>query len=212
MNLTKNTGKFAGYSIILMFILGITTLMGLDSKIIVKGDTAATINNITANQFDFWIGIIGYLIILILDVIFSLAIYVIFKSTNKTYSLVTSILRLVYAGFALISLIALAFYYSNVYVNGLLIAYLFFVLHLFFLGITILKTNYVPKFFGILLVAAAPFYIIMTYGHLFLATDLLNLLSTIVMGPAILAELLFGIWLLVKSKMIPNIALAHLTK
>ena len=206
MNLTKNTGRFAGYSILLMFILGITTLMGLDSKIIVKGDTAATINNITTYKFDFWIGIIGYLIILILDVIFSLALYIILKSTNKSYSLITSVLRLVYTAVALVCLIALAFYYSNVYVNGLLIAYFFFVLHLFFLGITILITNFVPKFFGILLVAASPFYIIMIYGHLFLPTDLFDLLNTIVMGPAILAELLFGIWLLVKSKMIPNIA------
>jgi hypothetical protein len=204
MNLTKNTGRFAGYSILLMFILGITTLMGLDSKIIVKGDTAATINNITTYKFDFWIGIIGYLIILILDVIFSLAIYVIFKSTNKSYSLITSVLRLVYTAVALVCLIALAFYYSNVYVNGLLIAYFFFVLHLFFLGITILITNFVPKFFGILLVVASPFYIIMIYGHLFLPTELFNLLNTIVIGPAILAELLLGIWLIVKSKKIPS--------
>jgi len=206
MILTKNTGRFAGYSILLMFILGITTLMGLDSKIIVKGDTAATINNITTYKFDFWIGIIGYLLILILDVILSLALYVIFKSTNKSYSLITSILRLVYAAVALVCLIALAFYYSNFYVNGLLIAYFFFVLHLYFLGITILITSFIPKFFGILLVAAAPFYIIMIYGHLILPTEIFNLLNTIVMGPAILAELLLGIWLIVKSKIIPSMA------
>ncbi len=189
-----------------MFILGVTTLMGLDSKIIVKGDTAATINNIATYKLDFWIGIVGYLIILVLDVIFSLAIYVIFQPVNKTYSSITAILRLAYTAVAFVCLIALAFYYSNIYVDGLLIAYSFFILHLFFLGMTILKTGYVPKFFGILLVAAAPMYIIMSYGHLFLPVDLLNLLNSIIMGPAILAELLFGIWLIVKSKIIPDMA------
>jgi hypothetical protein len=46
----------------------------------------------------------------------------------------------------------------------------------------------------------------MIYGHLFIPTDIFNLLNTIVLGPAILAELLFGIWLIVKSKVIPSMA------
>ena len=205
MKLTQNSGRIAGYSLIIMFLLAIFTLMGLDSRIIVKGDTAATLNNITTYKLDFWVGIIGYLIILILDVILSLAFYVIFKSANKTYSFITAVLRLAYTAVALVSLTALFFYYSNVYVNGLLIAYFFFILHLFFLGITSLKASYVPKFFGFLLVVSAPFYIIMIYGHLFLSADLFKLLNSIVMGPAILAELLLGIWLIVKSNKIPDI-------
>ena len=47
MKLTHNTGRIIGYSIIVMFLLGIFALMGLDEKIIVKGDTEATLQNIS---------------------------------------------------------------------------------------------------------------------------------------------------------------------
>ena len=78
-------------------------------------------------------------------------------------------------------------------------------MHLFFWGMTSLKAAYIPKFFGLLLVAAAPIYIILIYGELFLSAQTLSLLSSIVMGPAVLAELLFGIWLIIKSNKIPEI-------
>ncbi len=204
MKLTNNTGRIAGYSLIVMFLLAIFSLMGLDEKVIVKGDTAATLHNITTYKFDFWVGVIGYFIILILDIIVSIAFYSILKSANRTFALITAILRLAYTAVAMISLTALAFYYSNVYVNGLLIAYFFFILHLFLLGITILKSKYIPKFFGILLVVSVPCYIILIYGELFLSADLLKILMSIVMGPAVLAEMLFAIWLIIKSKKIPD--------
>ncbi len=161
-------------------------------------------DNISALKSTFYLGIGGYLIILFLDVIVSLGLYVFLKPTNKTYSLFTVIFRLVYTTIALISLIGLALYFSDFYVNGLLVAYCFFILHLFFLGILILKSTYVPIILGVLLVAAAPFYIIMMYGHLFLPGDLYNTLNSIVMAPAVLAELSLAVWLLVKSKKIPN--------
>jgi hypothetical protein len=130
---------------------------------------------------------------------------VVLKPADKTFSLITAVSRLVYTAIALVCLIALALYYSEVYVNGLLVAYSFFILHLLFFGILILKSTYIPKFFGILLVAAAPFYILMIYGHLFISEELFNLLNSIVMVPAVLAELSIAFWLMVKSKKIPNL-------
>lgn len=195
-----------GISLLAMFLLAIFTLMGLDSKIIVSGDNAATLNNIAANKPTFIIGIAGYFIILILDVIVSLGLYVILKPAHKTYALITAGFRLIYTAIALVSLIALAFYHPEVYVNGLLVAYIFFILHLLSLGIVTIKSTYIPNFFGILMVVAAPFYILMTYGHLFIPDDLLDVLKGIVMIPAILAELSIAAWLLVKSRKIPDLA------
>jgi len=50
------------------------------------------------------------------------------------------------------------------------------------------------------LIASAPFYIIMIYGDLFLTANLFKLLNSIVMGPAVLAELSVAVWLIIKSK------------
>lgn len=205
MKLTENTGRITGYSIIVMFLLGIFALMGLDSKIIVDGDPTATYNNIITFKLDFWIGIAGYLIILILDLVVSLGFYYIFEPANRKLSLFSAILRLTYTGIALVCVVALAFCYSEFYVNGLLIAYFFFILHLFILGITILKADYVPIFFGVLFVVAAPLYIVLIYGHLFLPAEMFNLMNYIVMGPAILAELLLGIWLIIRTRKIAGV-------
>ena len=204
MKLTHNTGKIVGGAVIAMFVLAIFTLMGLDAKIIVKGDTETTLQNIATFKLDFWIGVVGYFIILILDIIISLGLYVVLQPANKIFAQGTAVLRLTYTILALISLAGLTFYYPNFYTNGLLIAYFFFIMHLLFLGLTILKATYIPKFYGFLLVAAAPFYIILTYGDLFLSAKTLRLLSSIVMGPAVLAELLFGIWLIIRSNNIPD--------
>ncbi len=200
MKLTRNSGRITGISLLLMILVAIFSLMNLNSKIIVEGDTAATLNNIAMFKVDFWVGIIGYLAILFLDVVVSLGLYIVFKPANRKFSLVTAILRLVYTAIALVSLIFLAFHVPNIYVNGLLVAYIFFILHLFFLGITILKADFFPKIFGILLVVSVPCYIIMTYGYLFIPLKLLSLLTSIVMVPGILAELLLGVWLIIKSK------------
>lgn len=72
MKLNRKTGMIVGISLIAMFFLAIFTLMGLDSKIIVPGDTETTLNNISAHKSTFYSGIGGYLIILFLDVIVSL--------------------------------------------------------------------------------------------------------------------------------------------
>lgn len=204
MKLTQNTGKIVGGALIAMFVLAIFTLMGLDEKIIVKGDIEATLQNISTFKLDFWVGVIGYFVILILDVVISLGLYVILKPTNKKYARGTAVLRLAYTILAIISLIGLTLQNPVFYTNGLLFAYLFFIIHLFFLGLTILKSTYLPNFFGILLIVAAPCYVILTYGDLLLSAKAMNLLGSVLMVPAALAELLFGIWLIITSNKILN--------
>ncbi len=194
-----------GISLLTMFLLGIFTLMGLDSRVIVSGDPLATQENILNFRSTFILGVAGYFIILILDVIVSIGIYTILKTTNKTLALITSASRLIYTAIALISVMALCYYYSEFYIKGLLIAYIFFILHLLTLGILTLKSMYIPKILGILLVAAAPFYTLMTYGYLVLADDLSNLLNSIVMIPSILAEVALAFWLIIKSKRITEL-------
>jgi hypothetical protein len=55
-----------------------------------------------------------------------------------------------------------------------------------------------------MLLVAVPCYIIMIYGQFFLPTDLFELFNSIAMAPAILAELLLAIILIIKSKKIPK--------
>ena len=205
MKLNARTGMITGISLIIMFFLAIFTLMGLDAKIVVPGDPAATAENITAFPSTFYAGIGGYLIILFLDVLISLGLYALLKPAHRSYALAAAVFRLAYTAVALACVIGLILRHADFYVNGLLFAYAFFILHLLLLGIVCLKSAYVPNFFGILLVAAAPFYLLMVYGDLFLPADLYATLNSIVMGPAVLAEMALAVWLVVKSRKIPEL-------
>lgn len=194
----RKAAIIVGVAFIIMFFLGLFGMPVL-SNLIVTGDAATTANNIAANELQFWIGIANYYIILILDVIVALGLYVILKSVNKSLSLLASVLRLLYTGIMIISLIFLAFLFSNEYGYGLLIAYVFFISHIFVLGYLVFKSAYIPRSLGVLLLIASFSFIILLYGDFILPKNWYKALSMIAMLPATFGEISLGIWLLFKG-------------
>ena len=86
----------AGGSILIVAIVsGFATLFVLDT-LFVPGDAAATSDNIKASEMLFRTGLLGWLIILICDVLAAWGLYVFFKRVNKSLSLLTAWLRLLY--------------------------------------------------------------------------------------------------------------------
>jgi ABC-type transport system involved in cytochrome c biogenesis permease subunit len=87
------------------------------------------------------------------------------------------------------------------YVTVKLIGYIFFTGHIFFLGYAVLKSGYIPKGFGILLLIAFLCYIVLLYGKSYVPEALLPIFVV----PAAIAELALGIWLLVKRATMPEL-------
>lgn len=170
------------------------------ANFVVPGDIKALTRDIKADGRIFRFAVIGYLLVLILDSIIGLALYVVLKPANKNLASLTAVLRLLYAFTLILGLLALAFQIIDVYDYEAikLLGYIFFALHIFVLGYTIFKCEYIPKILGVLLVVAS-----FTYIVFYVDFHLSETLGLIIMSTMAFAELLLSIWLIVKRNSLP---------
>jgi hypothetical protein len=192
-----------GVAIIVMFILAIFVGNFILPNFIGPGDTATLARDMAADQARFGFAVAGYLLILMLDIVIALAVYIILRPVSKILASVTALLRLLYVAILVVAVFVLVFQFIDVYgyATVKLIGYTFFTLHILFLGYTALKSSYIPKSLGILLVIAFFSYIILIYGKSLVPQVLLPIFVV----PAAIAELLLGIWFLWKREKIPVI-------
>ena len=95
-----------GISIMLMAIIAGFSFGFVFDSMIAPGDAITTATNIAASESLFRTGVLGWLLILILDVIVAWGLYIVLKAANKSLSLLTAWFRLVYAGFLGIGLLS----------------------------------------------------------------------------------------------------------
>ncbi|EAR01312.1 DUF4386 domain-containing protein [Maribacter sp. HTCC2170] len=171
------------------------------ANFVIPGDTAALANDIKANGRLFGYAVVGYLIVLALDATIALALYVVLKPANKKSALLTAALRLLYAFVLIFSLFGLALQIIDVYnyASLKLLGYVFFALHIFVLGYAVIKSGYIPKSLGILLVFAS-----FTYIVFFVDFKLPETLGILIMSTMAVAELALSIWLIVKRNSLPR--------
>jgi hypothetical protein len=199
----SKAAKMVGIGLIIMLFLGLFG-MSLYMVLIVPGDEATSINNIETNLLQFRLGIFSYLIILILDVIVAVGLYVVLKPVNKNLALLQMWFRLIYTAIAGISLLVLVLLYINEYSYTQLIAYAFFISHIFVLGYLVFKSGFIPRSLGVILMIASFGYVILLYGEFLLPQKWLEVLLLIFMPLAVIAEISLGIWLLVKGRKLPE--------
>ena len=162
------------------------------------GDAAVLANDINSNENLFNIAVFVYLIILALDTAIALALYIVLKPANKILAYLSGIFRLLYAAIAVISVLALAFQFIDVYsyeIMKLWIGYLFFTSHIFVTGYAVFKSGYIPRVLGVLLIIDSFCYIMAFYVS-FLVPEALLLIFMVCM---IIGELSLSLWLLLKS-------------
>ncbi len=171
------------------------------ANFIVPGDTEALASDIEANGSLFGFAVVGYLLVLGLDSIIGLALYAVLKPANKNLALLTAVLRLLYVCTLVIGLLCLVFKIIDVYgyASIKLFGYMFFALHIFVLGYSAFKSEYIPKSLGILLVVAS-----FTYIVFFVDYHLPKTLEVIIMSTMAIAELSLSIWLMVKRNRLPE--------
>jgi len=171
------------------------------ANFVVPGDTEALASDIEANGRLFGFAVVGYLLVLVLDSIIGLALYAVLKPANKNLALLTAVLRLLYVCTLVIGLLCLVFKIIDVYgyASIKLFGYIFFALHIFVLGYSAFKSEYIPKSLGILLVVAS-----FTYIVFFVDYHLPKTLEVIIMSTMAIAELSLSIWLMVKRNRLPE--------
>jgi len=208
----------AGFSILIIAFIAPLTELFVYPKLVNLSNAAETVRNITSNKMLFVSVIFGYLLTFSGDIVVSWALYIFLEPVNKSLSLLAAWFRLVFAIMALIALLNLVnifrlltdpeyltlFGEKLVYAEVMLylitfkssyhFGILFFSVHLILLGYLVIKSDYIPKFMGLLLLVCGLGYLTDALKP-FLFPDMnLKFISITFFG-----ELIFMLWLLIKG-------------
>jgi len=221
MSSTRNPGRFAGLLYLLTSIVGFFAMGYVPDKLIVHGNAAATANNILASETLFRLGIAGELIGMVGFIFVALALYDLLKGVNRGHAALMFILIVVSIpiafvnelnSFAALALVrgadflsvfekpqreALAMLFLNLHGRGLVVAEMFWGLWLFPLGVLVYRSRFLPRFLGVWLGLAGFAWVILSLTGILLPqyADKVNTYSQ----PAILGEIAFMLWLLIKG-------------
>jgi len=221
MSSTKNPGRYAGLLYVLTSIAGFFAMGYVPGKLIVHGNAAATASNILASETLFRLGIAGELIGQAGFIFVALALYDLLKGVNRRLAslMVTLIVVSVPIAFVnelnsiaalvlvrgadFLSIVekpqrdALAMLFLNLHHHGFVVAELFWGLWLFPLALLVYRSRFLPRFTGVWLALAGFAWVIISLTAILLPQLEDNVYSY--SQPAILGEIAFMLWLLIKG-------------
>ena len=222
--------KLAGLLYLLIAISGGFSIGYMPSVIMVPGDAATTAQNIIENQGLFRLGIAGDILVFLMEIILTVMLYRMFKPVNPTLSLIAGFSRLAMGIVMAINLFnylipmrllggsdylnalepnqlqSLALFFFDAHQDGIYIWGLFFALHLVILGYLIFKSDFFPKLIGL-------FMMIGSFGYggesiaafIYPGHEAISMLINVLLGIAVVGELSFTFWLLIKGiKILPK--------
>ncbi|MCR9128174.1 MAG: DUF4386 domain-containing protein [Alphaproteobacteria bacterium] len=214
--------RIAGLAYLAIFILAIGANFGVLEGMLVRGDAAATLANITAHETGFRLAIAALFLVLFADLIVAWAFYVLFSPLAPKLTGLTMLFRVAYTishiPFVVLLVIALraatsdaslfaapdvaAYELIRAHSAGFTYTLLFFGVHLVLLGVLALKTRGLPAILAVLITLAGVGYLLDGFGillvpDLFAAIPLLGVLVVIV--PALLGEGLLTLYLLIRG-------------
>jgi hypothetical protein len=208
--------RVAGFLYLMANLPAPFALLYLPSRLIVRGDAAATANNIMASESLFRLGIVGLLFNGIGMIFLVLALYQLLKVVNKNVAWLMVLFVLVGVSIGMLNelnnlavllllsgadylkvftteqLQALVYFFLRLHGQGFNIAQIFWGLWLFPLGYLAFKSGFLPRIIGVLLIIACFGYVIESFAA-FLGYNVSIIFYT---G---WGELLLTLWLLIKG-------------
>jgi len=196
-------------------------------KLIVPADAAATATNIMAHEWLFRLGIIADLMTFLCAIALTMILYVLLKPVNRNLALLTVLLNLVqdaiggmnglnlYRALQLLGgadylkvfspeqLQAMALLSLKAHSVGFGIALIFFGFCCLVLGYLIFRSDFFPKFLGILIAIAGACYLVLSLAVI-VSPAVAGALFLWVAVPAFIGELSLALWLTVKGVNVPK--------
>ena len=225
-----NPGRFAGLLYVLTSIVGFFAMGYVPNKLIVHGNPVATVNNIAAHEMLFRFAIAGQFISQAAFIFVALALYKLLEGVNRRHASLMVILIVVSVPIALVNEVnslaalalvrgadflsivekpqrdAFAMLFINMHGRGLVVAELFWGLWLFPLALLVYRSRFLPRFLGVWLALAGAAWVILSLVSILLP-QYQNKVYTYTQ-PAVLGEIAFMLWLLIKGAKPPVLAAA----
>ncbi len=180
MNSTKKTARIAGLFLLLMAFTGGFAIFYIRNYVIVPDDAAATIGNLMSSEIYFRMAIVGSLLAQIFLIFLGLTLFHLFKDVDKWVAMVLLTSILLCAGIGIINqfnnfgalLVLNQPYFVNAFNpeqlkaiamlllrqangTGQGLLEIFWVPYYFSFGLLIIRSGYLPKVLGILLMVAS---------------------------------------------------------
>ncbi len=222
MHSVKKTAHMTGVLYLAIFFANLFVFIFVSGSLHVAGDAAATAANIRASETLYRSGVVSYLIVFLSEIGTTILLYKLLAPVNKTVSLLMVATRLMQAAVHAANLInfifplilinggdsltaftpgqidSLVLLFTDVHYYGVLVSEAFFAVSLFFLGYLVVRSELFPAILGIMLAIAGGFYGLDSFG-IFLMPQHQALIQNLMIAPAIIAELSFTLWLLIKG-------------
>jgi hypothetical protein len=223
-NQGKAYSKMAGLIYLVIAVVGGFSIGYMPSVIVTEGNAGLTFQNLMDNQELFRWGIAGDIAVIILEILLTVMIYQLFKFYSRTGVMIATYSRIgmaIIMGMNLLNymipaiimtqpeylnafsneeLSSLTLLFFKVHKYGELAWQVFFAIHLFTLGYVIRKSGIAPKWLGITMLIGGVGYAGDTFIQLTLInSELLTILFSSLLVFAVIAELWFAFWLLIKG-------------
>jgi len=231
MSSTHNPGRVAGFIYLLLVVLAPFRLIYIPSALYVRGIATSTANNIANHELLFRLGMVSDLLCGTILIFLTLALYRLFKGVNQNLAVLVVILGgllpatidflnvlndaaalILVRGADFLSVFdkphrdALAMLFLRLHHQEIIAAEILWGLWLFPLAILTYGSRFLPRFLGVWLIINGFAYLIMSFTGLVLP-QYEDMVSNIAF-PALLGEMAFMLWLLIKGAKLDSAALS----
>jgi hypothetical protein len=219
MHPTDKAARIAGAVYLSMAFTAPFSLIYVPSKLIVRGDAAATANKILAHEMLFRAGIVADLISSVIFILVVLALYRLLSGVNKTHASLMVTLALVSAAVGFMNVLnniaaltlfrgadflavlekpqrdALAMLFLRLHGQGSVMNEILWGLWLFPFGVLVIKSGFLPRILGVWLVVNCFAYLAIFFTGL-LFPQYNNIVYNIAF-PVLFGEMAIALWLLI---------------
>jgi hypothetical protein len=222
MHPTKRKARVAGFFYLLLVVAAPVRLFYVPSTVVVHGNATATAANIAAHETLFRLGIVSDLFCGTILIFLALALYRLFKTVDQNVAVLMVILGgvlpaaidffnvlndaaalLLVRGTDFLSVFdkpqqdALAMLFLRLHHQEIVFAEILWGLWLFPLAILTLRSGFLPRFLGFWLIINGFAYLAMSFAGILLP-QWESMISDVAF-PALLGEMAFMLWLLIKG-------------
>src|SRR5437667_6463449 len=222
---TKKAARVAGAIYLSLVLIAPFAMLYVPGKLIVRGNAAATADNILAHETMFRLSIFGDLIGHVIFICLGIALYRLLSSTNKTWAMLMVSFVLVSAAVGFLNTLnniaalilfrgadflgvfdrpqrdALAYLFVRLHSQGILINEIFWGLWLFPFGLLVSRSGFLPRFIGVWLMINCFGYVALSVTALFLPDYYEAAFKWA--QPVLFGELAIMLWLLIKGAKVP---------
>ena len=226
MHPLKKAARIAGAVYLSMVITGPFSLIYVLSKLIVRGNAAATADNILAHETMFRLAILADLLGSVIFICLAIALYKLLSRVNKTWAglMVAFVLVSAAVGFlntlnniAALTLFrgadflavfdkpqrdALGMLFVRLHSQGILIDEMFWGLWLFPFGLLVFRSGFLPRFIGVWLMINCFGYVGLSITALFFPSYYEAAFKWA--QPVLFGELAIMLWLLIRGAKVPT--------